>query len=224
MRTTARRTARGTTRGTAAAAALGLALVTTAACGGGAGTSTPTGTGTATTTPAPTVSTAPTATDPSPSASVAPEPTTSLGGFTAPGTELTAEPAGGRLTVVTVRTGEHDGYDRVVYELAGEGLPGWRVGWVDRAVEDPSGEVVPVDGDAVLQVWLTGTAYPHDSGHDEFAQDLRPDDGDVEHVTRPLTFEGMTQSFVGVDDGPRPVRVLLLQDPVRVVVDVQDGD
>ncbi|MFS0703801.1 hypothetical protein AB6N23_04695 [Cellulomonas sp. 179-A 9B4 NHS] len=225
MGTTARRTARPSAPRSVTTAGLGLALLATAACGGGAGTPAPTA-GTAGRTATPTAAAAPTTTSTAPSApaTAAPEPTAALGAFTAPGTEVTAEPAGGRLTVVAVRTGEHEGYDRVVYELAGEGLPGWRVGWVDRAVEDPSGAVVPVDGDAVLQVWLTGTAYPHDSGHDELAQDLRPDRGDVEHVTRPLTFEGMTQSFVGVDDGPRPVRVLLLEDPVRVVVDVQDDD
>lgn len=201
---------------------VGLAVLATAACGSGAGDdggATPSPTATTTGTPSPTPAPATPAASPSPAAA---EPTADLGAFTPPGTELTAEPAGGRLTVVAVRTGEHEGYDRVVYELAGEGLPGWRVGWVDQAVDDPSGEVVPVDGDAVLQVWITGTAYPHDSGHDEFAQDLRPGDGDVEHVTRPLTFEGMTQSFVGVDDARRPFRVTLLQDPVRVVVDLQD--
>lgn len=216
MRTTAR-------RATATTAAV-LAVLAGAACGGGdpdaaATSSTPTVTVTRTASPTGSASPVPSSTA---TPTGAAEPTAGLGGFTAPGTELTAEPAGGRLTVVAVRTGEHEGYDRVVYELAGEGLPGWRVGWVDQAVDDPSGEVVPVDGDAVLQVWITGTAYPHDSGHDEFAQDLRPGDGDVAHVTRPLTFEAMTQSFIGVDDGPRPVRVLLLEDPVRVVVDVQD--
>ncbi len=216
MRTTARRTT--------ATTAVALALLGTAACGGGAGEAAPTPTASATVTATPSTAPPPSTPAPTPSPSGGAGPTDGLGPFTPPGTELTAEPAGGRLTVVAVRTGEHEGYDRVVYELAGEGLPGWRVGWVDQAVDDPSGEVVPVEGDAVLQVWITGTAYPHDSGHDEFAQDLRPADGDVAHVTRPLTFEGMTQSFVGVDDGPRPVRVLLLRDPVRVVVDVADGD
>ena len=139
-------------------------------------------------------------------------------------TGCSADPADGRLPVVAVRTGEHDGYDRVVYELAGEGLPGWRVGYVERAVDDPSGEVVDVRGDAILQVWITGTAYPYDSGHEEFSEDLLPPGGGVAQVTRPLTFEGMTQSFVGVADGPRPVRVTLLRDPVRVVVDIADTD
>jgi len=152
-------------------------------------------------------------------------PTTDPAGtaFAPPGTELTHEGDATGYVVTQVRVGEHPGYDRVVYELAGgEGTPGYRVGWVDRAVEDPSGAVRQVDGDGILQVRLIGTTYPVDGGAQEHAGDVRPDDGHIEQVVRPLTFEGMTQSFVGVDDGPRPVRVTLLQDPVRVVVDVQD--
>ncbi|TQL01184.1 hypothetical protein [Cellulomonas sp. SLBN-39] len=200
--------------GTAAVLALGTAL---AGCAGQAEPAAPV-TGQATS-PAP----APTTPAPSPDNTAAPDDDDEVGtDFSAPGDQLTAEPAPDSfLTVVDVRTGEHDGYDRVVYELAGEGLPGWRVGYVDEAVEDPSGEVVDVDGDATLEVWVTGTGYPTDTGHEEFADDLRPGTGDLEHVTRPLTFEGMTQSFVGLDE-QRPFRVTLLEDPVRVVVDVQD--
>lgn len=217
VRTTPRRLSTMTT-------GVALALLLTACADGDADPQ-----GTATATPA-TTSAEPTATatapgtesptSPTPGAS---EPTEGLGDFTAPGTEATAEGDAAAYVVTQVRTGEHDGYDRVVYELAGgEGTPGYRVGYVDQAVEDPSGEVRQVDGDAILQVWVVGTTYPTETGPQEFSQDLRPDDGDVEHVVRPLTFEGMTQSFVGVDDGPRPFRVLVLDDPARVVVDVQD--
>ena len=48
-----------------------------------------------------------------------------------------------------------------MYELVGgQGTQGYRVGYVDQAVEDPSGEVRQVDGDAILEVWLIGTTYP----------------------------------------------------------------
>lgn len=191
---------------------LGLA----AACGQGAPetpdvTTTPTTTVTESPSPEPTLSTsAPTETAPTAQF----EPATAT---------PTAEPSGERVTVVEVRVGTHDGYDRVVYEVAGGGVPGYRVGYVDQAVQDGSGEPVDVAGDAVLDVWLTGTGYPHDTGHDEFAQDVGPREGTVVEVTRPLTFEGMTQSVVGVAGERRPFRVFVLQDPVRVVVDVQSS-
>ncbi|MBD7917605.1 hypothetical protein H9657_04835 [Cellulomonas sp. Sa3CUA2] len=208
-----------------ATGALALALAL-AACGSGSGT--PAGSATPTSSPSPAVTSArPTASStPAPTSAAttaAAEPTGDLGGFTAPGTEAATDGDAAGYVVTQVRTGSHDGYDRVVYELTGgQGTPGYRVGYVDRAVEDPSDEVRDVDGDAVLQVWLVGTTYPVEGGPQEFSEDLRPADGDVEHVVRPLTFEGMTQSFVGVDDGPRPFRVLVLSDPVRVVVDLQD--
>lgn len=206
------------TRRTTVALLTGGTLLLLAGCGRPAEPPRTPGPSTSSATTAPTPSTSP------PAASAAPsgEPTAPEG-FAPPGTELTAEPADGRLTVVAVRTGEHDGYDRVVYELAGEGLPGWRVGYVERAVDDPSGELVDVRGDAVLQVWITGTTYPFDSGHEEFPENVLPAAGGVAEVTRPLTFEGMTQSFVGVVGEQRPVRVALLDDPVRVVVDVADA-
>ena len=200
-------------------------LVTLTACGPG---------------PAPTPSATPPSATVAPSAGTAPAPTSTPAPTTVPsptaepdgpaeaafapaGTELTREGDATGYVITQVRVGDHPGYDRVVYELTGgEGTPGYRVGWVDQAVEDPSGEVRPVDGDAILQVWLMGTTYAVDGGPQEHAGDVRPDDGDIEEVVRPLTFEGMTQSFVGVDDGRRPFRVTVLQDPVRVVVDVQD--
>ena len=206
---------------TASTVALLATLLT--ACGGGddpAATPSPAPTAPPTTSPTPTATGDAT---PAPTPAPEPEPETDLGAFTPPGTELVSDGDASGYVVTQVRAGEHDGYDRVVYQLeGGEGTPGYRVGYVDQAVEDPSGEVRQVDGDAILQVWLVGTTYPMETGPQEHAQDLRPADGDVEHVVRPLTFEGMTQSFVGVDDGPRPFRVTVLTDPARVVVDLQD--
>lgn len=212
-----------TTRRTALLLGVGTMALGLAACGGAGEPTAPTTTAASPSpTPSPTPSDEPTP-SPAPTTAAAPEPTTDLADFTAPGTELTAEGDASGYVVTDVRTGTHEGYDRVVYQLeGGQGVPGYRVGYVDRAVEDPSDEVREVDGDAVLQVWVIGTTYPMETGPQEFAQDLRPADGDVEHVVRPLTFEAMTQSFVGVDDAPRPFRVTVLADPARVVVDVQD--
>ncbi|ADG74066.1 conserved hypothetical protein [Cellulomonas flavigena DSM 20109] len=210
-------------RRAATAGAVALLATTLTACGAAddpATTPGPTSTAPATASPTPPPTPEPT---PSRAPAPAPEPETDLGAFSAPGTELASDGDASGYVVTEVRTGEHDGYDRVVYQLeGGQGVPGYRVGYVEQAVEDPSGEVRQVDGDAILQVWLVGTTYPTESGPQEHSQDLRPADGDVEHVVRPLTFEGMTQSFVGVDDGPREFRVTVLGDPARVVVDLQD--
>ncbi|MFE6235672.1 hypothetical protein [Cellulosimicrobium sp. NPDC057862] len=131
------------------------------------------------------------------------------------------------LTVTDIRIGHHDGYDRVVLELGGTGTPGWRVEYVDQPVDDGKGDVVAVDGDAYLQVMISGSGYPMDTGVDEYAgpNPVRAgDDGEVEEVLLRGVFEGYTQAFVGVDDEQRPFRVFALEDPTRVVVDVRDDD
>lgn len=129
------------------------------------------------------------------------------------------------LTVTDVRVGHHDGFDRVVFELGGTGTPGWRVEYVDQPVDDGKGDVVAVDGDAYLQVMISGSGYPMDTGVEEYAgpNPVRAgDDGEVEEVLLRGVFEGYTQAFVGVDDEQRPFRVFSLEDPTRVVVDVRD--
>jgi hypothetical protein len=140
----------------------------------------------------------------------------------------TAEPTGEGetfLSVTDVRVGRHDGYDRVVFDLDGKGSgrPGWRVEYVDRATDDGSGHAVKVDGDAILRVSLSGTATPTDSGVEGFTGErIEPEGTDsVDEIVYRYWFEGYTTAFLGVDEGERPFRVFLLDDPTRVVVDVR---
>jgi hypothetical protein len=129
---------------------------------------------------------------------------------------------GARVTVTDVRVGRHDGFDRVVLEVAGEGLPGWDVRYVDAPTEEGSGNPVEVAGGAVLQVLLTGAGYPYDTGADEFSSAGPVTDPDTLAITEVLfgaTFEGVTQSFVGTAT-ESPFRVYLLEGPTRVVVEV----
>jgi hypothetical protein len=122
----------------------------------------------------------------------------------------------------TVRFGEHDGYDRVVFDFEGSGVPGYRAEYVDEAVQDGSGLVVEVDGDAILRVRMDGVRYPeqgeaYDGGpgvYDPGASEV------VEQVRLEGTFEGVALAFIGIDDEDRGFRVFTLTDPVRLVVDV----
>lgn len=136
----------------------------------------------------------------------------------------TSEPSGdGALTVTDVRIGLHDGYDRVVLDLGGTGTPGWRAEYVESAIQDGSGMELDLNGDAVLEIDVTGTAYPMDSGQEEYpGPDRIQTNGTVsiEEVRYDHIFEGITKVFVGVDE-KRPFRVFALSDPTRVVIDVQ---
>lgn len=132
--------------------------------------------------------------------------------------------AGARLTVTDVRVGTHDGFDRVVLELGGIGTPGWRVGYADAGVEDPSDRPVDLPGDRVLNIMIEGTAYPFDTDLPEFSTTDRVAGTGTTAVTEVAflgTFEAQSQAMIGVDGDAAPFRVFLLQDPVRVVVDIQ---
>ncbi|MGY1736360.1 AMIN-like domain-containing (lipo)protein [Geodermatophilus sp. SYSU D00684] len=129
------------------------------------------------------------------------------------------------VTVRDVRTGRHDGFDRVVFEAGGTGTPGWDVRYVDVASSQGSGEEVEVAGEAVLQVTITGAGYPYDTGVEEYAgPDPLPGEGTatVTEVVFDATFEGTTVAFVGTRS-QAPFRVYALEDPTRVVVEVADA-
>lgn len=171
--------------------------------------------------------------------STTPGPTaTASGGVGGPVTETTAPEdgtwvlaeqmngfpgGGGDLLPVGVRTGSHAGYDRVVFDLEGEGQPGWRVTYVDRAIQDPKGDEVDLQGDAVSEVMISGLRMPEES---EQSSVLKAGTFDVEgldeveeiHVSG--LFEGQLQVLIGLENEV-PFRVFVLQDPIRVVLDYQ---
>jgi hypothetical protein len=128
------------------------------------------------------------------------------------------------VTVTDIRTGRHDGFDRVVFEVGGTGTPGWDVRYVDAPSSQGSGDAVDVAGDAVLQVTITGAGYPYATGVEEWSgPDPLPGQGTatVTEVVFDATFEGTTVAFVGTRT-EAPFRVYALQDPARVVVEVAD--
>ena len=144
-------------------------------------------------------------------------------GFLAPGTTSLREGRGpGRLVLAGVRVSDHDGFDRVVFRYRGRGLPGWAVEHVRRARLEGSGRSVRLDGEAVLQVFSSGQTWPA-RGYYSGPRRLDPStDGRLAEVYVAGTFEGSTQFFLGVDDGPAPFRVTRRSSPPRLVVDVAD--
>ena len=145
----------------------------------------------------------------------------------APATTGTSEqePDGRMLTVTDVDVAGHAGFDRIVFELAGDGTAGWLVEYSDQPRSQGSGNPVEVQGDAALRIVLRSIAYPGDAP-------AEPRDG-PERITGPGTqavtevvddslYEGFHAFFVGLDE-ERPYRVQRLEDPQRVVVDVETG-
>ena len=128
---------------------------------------------------------------------------------------------GDGLSVVDVRVGRHEGYDRVVFELDGDGTVGWRVEYDDDPRTQGQGAQVQLAGEATLSILLDGLGYPMDTGIEEYDGPRRfaPGLPAVQEVQLGGVYEGYYDAFVGVST-EQPFRVFRLSDPQRVVLDV----
>lgn len=128
------------------------------------------------------------------------------------------------VALTDVRLGAHAGFDRIVFELAGEGEAGWQVGYTDEPQAQGSGAPVEVPGEAVLGITLTNIALPGDAPEGVSTWE-GPDRQAIAGATvldtlvEDTLFEGRHTFFAGLD-GRRPFAVGLLTDPQRIVVDV----
>lgn len=172
----------------------------------------------ATSTPPPTTASASPSTSPS---------ATAPAGFSPDGrTSPTFPNLGGDLGGLgLVRVGHHAGYDRVVWEFAGTGRPTYKVHYVDEPLGDASGDPVPVKGKAFVEVLITFVGVPANGTS-------RPPSAPASALAGTVVaqadavyggFEGYGQTFIGVRDRQRPLRVTTLTGPTRLVVDVFNG-
>jgi len=61
--------------------------------------------------------------------------------------------------LTNIRTGQHDCYDRMVFDLSGTGATGYSVKYVSNVYADGSGQLIPQSGGAKLQIVLRAPAY-----------------------------------------------------------------
>jgi len=161
----------------------------------------------------------------------APSTTTSAGGGEAQFVPLDQggeSPGSGSASITGVRTGEHDGYERVVIDVQGDAgdQAGWFATAVDEPLQDASGERLDVDGDQYLNLNVTGIANGADgqvdsAGRQAFTGTVAGSGGLVEEVYVGGAWEGQAQVLLGLDDDVTEYRVLPLSDPQRIVVDVR---
>jgi hypothetical protein len=135
-------------------------------------------------------------------------------------TEVTR--AGAVATLVAVRAATHEGFDRVVFELAASDvLPGHHIEYVDKPVRDcGAGDAKEVAGDAWLEVRMSPMNAHTEEGQPtiplrEQALDLPV----IRELERTCDFEAVTTWVIGVGS-PNPYRVVELSDPPRLVVDI----
>jgi hypothetical protein len=132
----------------------------------------------------------------------------------------------GRAPLTAVRTGRHDCFDRVVFDLAGPAA-GYRVEYADQVTQGGSGTVIPVPGGARLLVDVNHAAYEAGNPTIRPAPTAGQQIADVNgyrtlrSVVYGSSFEGTTTFGVGVR-ARLPFRVFTV-DGSRIVVDVAHG-
>lgn len=142
--------------------------------------------------------------------------------------ESAAEGSGPPVVLTDVRVGVHDGFDRIVFEFAGEGQASWQVGFTGAPTSQGSGGPVEVPGHVVLGIALTNVALPGDapSGVRPWSgpERLEPGSGAVlDTLVADTLFEGRYAFFAGLDE-QRPFAVGQLASPQRIVVDLLDRE
>ena len=125
-----------------------------------------------------------------------------------------------------IRSGTHECYDRLVFDVPGGGTSvGHQVQYVNQLIQDGSGNTIPVSGGAILEIRLSAPSYDPNTGTSTYpgvtGQPLQGIDLTGYPTFRDTrfgsSFEGVTQVGLGVR-ARLPFRVLQLSD--RVVVDV----
>lgn len=165
-----------------------------------------------------------------PSPTPSPSPTPTPGGFSTNDIDESDREGSGALA--DVRLGDHQGYERIVFEFADDlgapfelvdGVPGYTVGYETDPVQCGSGFPVEVDAAATLVINFpttfsynpeTGEALVTEPNVDATAVD------DILDVEQSCAFEGVTTWVIGLDSEVG-FRVIEGADPARLVVDIE---
>jgi hypothetical protein len=116
----------------------------------------------------------------------------------------------------SIRTGPHDGYDRIVFQFGGNGIPSYDLTRQDSATftRDASGQQVTLDGSAGLKLVFRDADPAAGVG-----ADLKPTMNSVREIAQIGSFERVLTYGIGISSS-QCVRILELSGPSRLVLDV----
>jgi hypothetical protein len=125
-----------------------------------------------------------------------------------------------------VAVGRHEGYDRVVFQFRGEGVPGYRVEYVEPPLkEDGSGNPVQIDGNAFVVVRMEpASGFDLNTGEGELVYKgpkRLPGAAVVKEVVRTGDFEAVLTWAVGLEQKV-DFRVTTAASPSRLIVDFRN--
>lgn len=126
------------------------------------------------------------------------------------------------VNIVDVRVGSHDGYDRVVFEFT-DGTPEFAL---ERAtppfVQDGSGAPMDVEGESFLRLIMRGGTQQMEDGSSSYdgSRDFDPGFPGLVDLVEGGDFEAQSTWYLGLS-AENCVRVSLLEDAPRLVIDIQ---
>ncbi len=116
-------------------------------------------------------------------------------------------------TVADVRLATHEGFDRVVFDIHGEGTAGWSTLYTPNPLQLGSGDPVEHEGSMALEILLEGVPEASALG-------ATPGTGGVvTEVIESAAYHGQSQFIIGLNH-TLPYSIQLLEEPQRVVVDI----
>ena len=159
---------------------------------------------------------------PPPAATAEPIPSEDLADFSCdlPFVEQATVPR--TVNIVDVRTGSHDGYDRVVFEFT-DGTPEFAL---ERATppfaQDGSGLPMDVEGESFLRLIMRGGTQQMDDGSSSYdgSRDFDPGYPALVDLVEGGDFEAQSTWYLGLS-AESCIRVSLLEDAPRLVIDIQ---
>jgi hypothetical protein len=124
--------------------------------------------------------------------------------------------------IIDVRTGAHDGYDRIVFEFAA-GIPEFTLARDEPPFfADGSGAPVNVLGNSFLQLTLRGGTKRTDAGTSSYGgpTEFHPHGRQLVHFIEGGDFEAQSTWYAGLE-AEACLRVMTLADPDRLVIDLE---
>lgn len=127
-----------------------------------------------------------------------------------------------RAQITDIGVGEHDGYDRIVFEFDA-GIPEYRIEVAAPPfVQDPIGLPMNVSGSAFLQIVMNGGTIVSPDGVATYSgpRTFSPDSPKLVQLVNGGDFEAVSTWYVGLTD-VSCLRVQTLTSPARLVIDIQ---
>ena len=126
---------------------------------------------------------------------------------------------GAQVLFTNVRVASRNGFDRVVFEYEGDGVPGYSFSYLDEARQQATGDLVDLPGSTGLRGFIHGIAWTEPGNYGGPKRLTADGTQAVTVVDVGVLFEGDQDPYIGVQ-GERPYRVTVLREPTRIVVDV----